>query len=60
MEHKLTAQELIEEFGEVYAPLIVDAIDWLDNNEGYWNLEKPLNRREYIKDLIDHGHWPED
>ena len=55
----MTIDELVAEFGEEYIPLIVDAIKWLDENEGYWNLEKPLDRREYIKSLIDHGQWPD-
>ena len=54
----MTVQELIEEFGEEYTPLIVDAMRWLDENEGYRNLEQPLNRREYTQSLINHGYWP--
>lgn len=51
-------EELIAEFGEQYRTVITDAIKWLEENEGYWNLKKPLDRREYIQNILEKGHLP--
>lgn len=49
-------QDLIEEFtqkhGEKYRSLIINALAWLDENEPKWDLDKPINRHEYLTGLF--------
>jgi hypothetical protein len=56
MKHKVSdvadAESLVAQFGEQYRRLIVDAIAFLDETEPRWNLARPVNRREYIEDII--------
>lgn len=42
----------VERYGESYRILIEDSLEWLDGREKIWNLESPIDRDEFIRDLI--------
>jgi hypothetical protein len=45
-------EELVKEFGEPRRKLIEDALQFLDENEGRWGLSTPIEKRVYIRRLI--------
>ena len=51
-------EKLIAEFGEQYRKLIANLAPTLDEKEPTWKLRKPINRRNYIKGLIEHVVLP--
>ena len=34
--------------------LIKNAYDWLDENEPKWDLDTPIDREAFIKELLEH------
>lgn len=42
----------IEIHGQENKVFITQALEFLDKNEGKWNLSKPINREKYIEGLI--------
>jgi hypothetical protein len=50
-----SSEQLIEQYGEKYRVLILDALLWLDIREPVWKLDKPIDRDEYIAELINHA-----
>jgi len=48
----MTKEELIKIFGENNRTLIEDALNWLGENEPTWAIGNPINKQEYIADLI--------
>lgn len=50
--HVECEEDLVEKFGEQYRPLINDALNYLDREEPKWGLKKPINRINYITELI--------
>lgn len=38
--------------GEQYRRLIEDALRWLDEAEPKWGLEHPIDRNEFVGDLV--------
>jgi len=45
-------EQLIKKYGEQYRRLIADALDWLDKREPVWKLTEPMDREEFIRNLI--------
>lgn len=45
-------EDAVEQYGEKYRALIVDAIKFLDEREPNWNLDSPIDRFEYIETCI--------
>jgi hypothetical protein len=45
-------QILIVTFGKENEDFIRKAIEWLDCREELWNLDKPVCREDYIRDLL--------
>jgi hypothetical protein len=43
---------LVSKFGEENRKLIEDSIIWLTIHEPDWKLDIPINREEFIKDLL--------
>lgn len=41
-----------KKYGEQHKQLIIDALKFIDGEERLWDLKEPINRDEYIKDLI--------
>lgn len=33
--------------------LIEDSLSWLDKNEPKWDLDEPIDRKAFIKELLD-------
>jgi hypothetical protein len=46
-------ESFVKEFGESYRDLIVSALQYLDEEESKWALDKPIDRRAYIRDLLE-------
>lgn len=45
-------QSYIDAFGEKYRTVIEDALEWLENREPTWGLEKPMDRMEFLRDIL--------
>jgi len=47
-----------------YIKITQDAIAWLNKNEPEWQLEEPIDREAFIKDLLERAgcniHWHEE
>jgi hypothetical protein len=43
---------MVVEYGEKYRGLVVDVLTWLNSREPTWGLDTPLNRKEFLEDLI--------
>jgi hypothetical protein len=50
---------LIDEFGEEYRQMIVDSVNWLNKTEQEWNSDITLDRRRFVKDLVDYAKFRE-
>jgi hypothetical protein len=54
----MTNEELIklsvEKYGESYRRLIEDSLQWLSNTEPKWDLGEPINKEEFLSDLVEH------
>jgi len=48
----LTIDELLKEYPE-YTQLITDALCWLNDREHVWKLSKPINRTQFMNDLVE-------
>lgn len=47
-----STEDLVREFGEPLRERIVDALAWLDRSEPGWGLAEPIERREYIREVL--------
>ncbi len=47
-------EDLVKKYGEEYRELITKSIEWLNKEKPSWDLKRPINRAEYVKDLIQH------
>jgi hypothetical protein len=52
----MTVEYFIQKYGENYRKLITDALMWLDEREPTWKLDTPIDRGEYIQELIAHSY----
>lgn len=50
---KPEVEQYVLEFGEPYRQLIQDSLEWLEQREPDWNLSEPIDRREFLKLLIE-------
>lgn len=48
----MIVEEFVQKYGEHHRMLITSALNFLDEHEGEWNLEIPIDREEYIHLLI--------
>jgi hypothetical protein len=48
-------ERLIVIHGEKYRKLITSSLIWLAREEPKWNLEKKIDREEFIRNLISHA-----
>lgn len=46
-------EPLVQEYGEKRRKLIVSFIEFLDRNEKAWQLDRPIDRREAVADLLE-------
>jgi len=49
----MNTEQLVEQFGEEYRRLIEDVLPWLDIQEPIWDLDEPINREDFIADLVE-------
>lgn len=56
-ERTIMREQLIKEFGEEHRRMIIMALDWLDEAEPGWGLDRPLSRRGYIRDLTKRASY---
>lgn len=47
-----TVEELVAHFGERYRRMIETAIAFLEEKEPTWNLDEPIDRLEYISNIL--------
>jgi hypothetical protein len=47
-------EQLIAIHGEQYRIVIESALKWLEETEPLWELDEPIDKPEFIRDLIDH------
>ncbi len=45
-------EEFIREHGEQWRLLIKSALRFLDEHESAWNLDRPIGRKTYIRELV--------
>ncbi len=45
-------EELICIYGEEYRRLITSALEWLEDTEESWGLDKPMDKDDFIRDLV--------
>lgn len=45
-------ERFVKQYGDVYKKIIESSLDFLDENESTWHLEVPINRDEYISNII--------
>lgn len=50
----MLVERLVQYYGERYRKLIEDALAWLDEREPTWGLDAPIDREDYIEELISH------
>ena len=48
----MTTEDYVRRYGEKYRELIVDAVRFLDASAPGWGLDTPVDRNEYIHELI--------
>jgi hypothetical protein len=56
----VTAEALIQKYGEEYRILITKALEWLEEEEPKWGLDRPIRRDGYIRDLVSHAKRSKD
>lgn len=49
----MTIEQLVKKYGEEHRRMIEAAITWLNQEEPKWKLDTPIDRDEYIQNLID-------
>jgi len=49
---KTDPEPLVKHYGEEWRKLIEDSLKWLDETEPTWNLSLPINRDEFVGELI--------
>lgn len=47
--------ELVAEFGGKHRSLIASVLDYLDEQEPTWKLERPVDRRAYVREIMSHA-----
>lgn len=52
-DQKAADSALIAACDEQHRPLIIEALAYLDEREASWKLDRPIDRRRYIKFLIE-------
>ena len=50
------AEVFVQEHGEHYRKLIESAWRWLEEQEPYWGLDKPIDRDAFIAGLVSRAH----
>lgn len=48
----MTTQEYINLYGEEFRTLITDSLSWLKVAEPNWGLDEPIDRDQFIGDLV--------
>jgi hypothetical protein len=48
----MTVDELVKHFGKEHREVIIDAIKFLEEHEPLWKLNKPIDRIQYIRDVL--------
>lgn len=51
------AKIYVQDYGEEARRLIQDALKFLDDQEQSWGLDEPIDRDEYIKELLTLAGW---
>jgi hypothetical protein len=51
-------EPFVAHFGERYRQLIIDSLQFLDDRELSWELDKPIDRWEYIGEIIKNAKIP--
>lgn len=51
-------EQLVKKHGEKYRRLIEDSLHWLDTHEEHWDLTEPLNREQFIEELVNRAKTP--
>ncbi len=46
-------EKLICTYGEEYRRLITDALEWLEDTEESWDLDKPMDKDTFINGLVE-------
>lgn len=44
--------DILDKFDSRYRKLILDALEFISQNESYWNLDEPIDRYDFIAELI--------
>ena len=44
--------DIIDKFDSKYNKLILDSLEFLSQNEPFWNLNEPIDRYDFIAELI--------
>jgi len=45
-------EDYVTQYGKKHRVLIQDSIDWLNENEDKWNLDKPIDQDKFIADML--------
>lgn len=45
-------EKLVQQYGEKYRSLFTDSLQWLSEREPIWQLDEPINKEEFIADLV--------
>jgi hypothetical protein len=51
-------ERLVAQYGEPRRRLIMDVLKWLDERDPIWELEGPVDREQFIKDLMVRNKIP--
>jgi hypothetical protein len=46
-------EKYIKQYGEKYRNLFTDALKWLEETEPKWKLDEPIDKDEFIKEIVD-------
>jgi hypothetical protein len=54
-------EDFVATYGEEQRKLITDALDWLREAEPKWCLAKPMDKREFVRNLMSEAQrWCEE
>lgn len=46
-------QKYVKKYGKQYENLIISCLNWLERNEPLWMLSKPIDKDNFIKEIIE-------
>jgi len=49
-------EKFIKKYGEEYRILIEHSLMWLTEQEPKWQLDKPIDKKEFIADLVSRSY----